>query len=176
MRDSSRVRPSSRLAAGRIHSTSLGSNDPYVVSLQSSFLRLVSITEATVDALGVELTKSRVAQVDDVLRLLMLEKELAGSSSWEARRRSFKRHHAVDLRKCAEHPRVEAAAEVRNAIAHGLGRLTTRQVLAVELPAQLARINISVVNGFVDLRQTHVADCAAYTAEFLRSLDASAVA
>lgn len=156
---------------GRIQHTSLGSTDPHDLVLQSGFLRLISVVEASVDSLGGELTSRSVSNVDEVVRLLILEKELAATSTWEARRRSFRRHHGVDLRKCAEHDRLEGAIEVRNAIAHGLGRLTSRQVLSAETPKQLSRVNVMVVNGYVNLRPIHLTECAHYCADFLRSLD-----
>lgn len=156
---------------GRIQHTSLGSSDPRDLAMQSGFLRLISVVEASVDSLGGELTSRSVSSLDEVLRLLVLEKELAATSTWDSRRRSFKRHHGVDLRKCAEHDRLEGGIEVRNAIAHGLGRLTTRQVLSAETLKQLARVNVTIVNGSVDLRPTHLTECANYCATFLRSLD-----
>jgi len=139
--------------------------------VQATFLRLVSVTEATVDALGTELTNRDLRSIDAVIRLLILEKELAAASNWPSRRKSFKRHHKVDLQKCAEHGRLEGAIEVRNAIAHGLGSLTTRQLHSVETPKALAKVNVTVADGFVDLRAVHVHDCHSYLSAFLRSLD-----
>jgi hypothetical protein len=158
---------------GRIHYTTLGSNDPRDLALQATFLRLVSVAEATVDTLAVELTARTVPPLDEVLRLLVLEKELAGSSSWEARRRSYKRHHGVDLQKCRDYALIEGAIEVRNSVAHGLGRLTTRQILSTETARKLARISVIVVNDFVRLETQNIKECADYCATFLRSLDAS---
>lgn len=158
---------------GRVHTTSQGTSDPEALALQAGFLRLVSVTEATLDSLGRELTASSVGNVDQVIRALMLEKELAATSNWEARKRAFKRHHRVDIAKCAEHPRVEGAVEVRNAIAHGLGQLTTRQSESKETPKRLARIQVEVVNGRVDLRLSHLTECGSYAAEFLISVDDS---
>lgn len=149
----------------------LGSSDPRHLALQSGFLRLISVVEASVDSLGGELTSRSVPNLDEVLRLLVLEKELAATSSWESRRKSFKRHHGVDLRKCAEHQRLEGAIEVRNAISHGLGRLTTRQVFSSETPKQLARVNVAITNGYVDIQPVHLTECAQYCSDFLKSLD-----
>jgi hypothetical protein len=154
-----------------VRRTAVGSIDPREVALQAGFLRLVSVTEATVDTLGVELTAVGVVQTDEVISLLILEKELSATSNWDARRRSYKRHHHVDLRRCAEHARVEAAVDVRNAIAHGLGKLTTRQALSAETPRRLSRLGIPVVNGYVHLTPDHLNECASYCAAFLASLD-----
>ena len=161
------------ISIGRIEHTSLGSSDARNLALQSGFLRLVSIAEASVDSLGAELTSRSVPRVSEVVRLLMLEKELAASSTWDSRRRSYKRHHGIDLQKCAEYGRLEGAIEVRNAIAHGLGRLTPRQALSAETFKHLARIRVPVSNGFVELQSTHITECAQYCTDFLRSLDCS---
>ena len=159
---------------GRISQTVLGSSDPRDLVVHSGFLRLVSITEAAVDALAVELTAQSVPQIDEVVRRLMLEKELSATGTWRARRSAYKRHHNIDLGKCAEFKRLEGAIEVRNAIAHGLGKLTTRQVHSRETAPKLGQINVNVVNGFVALGPNHVEECASYCREFLLSLDASA--
>jgi hypothetical protein len=121
--------------------------------------------------LGVELTEASVTNVDDVIRLLIVEKELAGSSNWEARRRAFKRHHNLDLKKCAQYHYLEGAIEARNAIAHGLGRLTTRQRLAPETSRHLAAANVAVVNNRVELKLDHLIECTRCCAEFIVALD-----
>lgn len=159
------------LIPGRIRRTELGSTDPRELAVHAAFLRLVSVTEATVDSLGVELTNRTVGTPNAVIQLLMLEKELAATAAWSSRRRSFKRHHHVDLAKCAEHKRVESAIEVRNAIAHGLGKVTTRQLTSSETTRRLQLIEVVVVNNYVRLGPKHVRDCAEYSAAFLRSLD-----
>jgi hypothetical protein len=163
--------PLSRLRVGRIVQTSMGSSDPSELRAHSAFLRLVSIAESTLDSLGAELTLNHVSRIDEVLRLLILEKELAATSNWESRRRTFKRHHHVDLKRCDEHSRVDAAVLVRNAIAHGLGKLTARQLLSPETPKKLSTLNVSVVNGFVEITPADVDECADYLQKFLHSVD-----
>lgn len=141
--------------------------------LQSGFLRLVSITEAALDSLGVELTDRSVQRVDEVVARLMLEKELAGSSDWNARRRAFSRHHGVDLKKCSEFKKLQGAIEVRNSIAHRLGQLTRRQVESAEAAKYLARIDVPVIDGAIHLEPRHLVECADYSSAFLRSVDSS---
>lgn len=156
---------------GRIVHSALGSTSPRDLALQTSFLRLVSITEATIDSLAIEITEQSVPQIDDVIRLLMLEKELASTSTWDSRRRLFKRHHGVDLEKCAESKRLDGAIAVRNAIAHGLGRLTTKQALSKQTDTNLKRIDVTLLNGFIDLEPRHLIDCRAYLTDFLVDVD-----
>ncbi len=156
---------------GRIHRTQFGSTSAATLALHSGFLRLVSIAEATVDSLGVEATNRRVGAVDQSVRLLILEKELAATSTWDARRRVFRRHHGVDLRKCDEFKRMEAANDVRNAIAHGLGRLTARQVHSPETVRRISSIGVDVVDGYVSIEERHLVECAGYARLFLTSVD-----
>ena len=158
---------------GRIQQTFLGTSHPRDLAVQAGFLRLVSIVEASVDSLAVELTEGSVSGIDEVLRLLMLEKEIVESANWDARKRVFKRHHRVDLQRCSRYSYLEGAIEVRNAIAHRLGRLTTRQAISMATTHRLLRANVTVVNERVDLRTEHLVECADCGAEFLRSLDAS---
>lgn len=163
--------PPSRLP-GRITATAFGPVTKEETDRQGLYLRVVSIAEATVDALALELTRGALTMVDEVIRRLVLEKEIAGSASWEARRRAFRRHHGVDLRKCDAHNEVLASTEVRNAIAHGLGRLTARQTASQETYRSLARISVDIVDGQVRLQPTHVAEAVAFCRQFLRDLDA----
>lgn len=171
LRTSLRIARVSPVLGGRVYQTSLGTSDPRDLALHTGFLRLVSIAEATVDSLGIEITERAVPAIDGVIRQLMIEKELAGTSSWDARRKSFKRHNGVDLRKCAEHARLQGAIEVRNAIAHGLGRLTTRQALSGDTPKNLEKVDVSLRNGYVDIEPRHLDDCRVYVTAFILSLD-----
>lgn len=163
----------STLSFGRIQQTAFGSSNVRELALQSAFLRLVSVAEATIDSLGDELTARDLGDVDETIRLLVLEKELATSSSWNNRRRAYQRHHGVDLRKCDGHDKLEGAIQVRNAIAHGLGHLTTRQILGGETAKHLARIDIESINGYLKITPDHVRDCGLYGSRFLRSVDES---
>lgn len=103
------TRPLRARVGGRILVTSLGTSDPRQVSLQAGFLRLVSITEATVDSIAAELTAGQLGSPTPQVLLLAIEKELAATSNWAARVRAFKVHHDLSLHGCDEFKRVEAA-------------------------------------------------------------------
>lgn len=157
--------------AGRITATAFGPVSKEQTDRQGLYLRVVSIAEATIDALALELTRRDLPTMGEVVRRLVLEKEIASSSSWDARRRSFRRHHGVDLHKCDAHHEVRAATEVRNAIAHGLGRLTARQTASQETYKNLARIAVDVVDGHVRLQPNHVAEAVEYCRRFVHDVD-----
>lgn len=165
-RTTSAYRPS-----GRVRFTALGPTAPDALAMQSTYLRLVSIAEATLDLLGSELTDRAINPATAAVRLLALEKELAASATWEQRRRLYKRHHGLSLTSCDNYKYVEGAIEVRNAIAHGLGRLTTRQQLSGETARLLAQANIQAVNGNLYIERVNLTECAAGCDHFLRSVD-----
>ena len=160
------------LVPGRITATAFGPVTSEETDRQGLYLRVVSITEATVDALGLELSRRAIPNIGEVVRRLILEKEIAGSASWDARRRSFRRHHGIDLRKCDAHREVLAATDVRNAIAHGLGRLTARQTASQETYKNLARIAVDVVDGRVRLQRRHISEAVVYCRRFVTDIDA----
>lgn len=157
---------------GRITATAFGPVTREETDRQGLYLRVVSIAEATTDALALELTRRAIANIDEVVRRLILEKEIAGSASWDARRRSFRRHHGIDLRKCDAHREVLAATDVRNAIAHGLGRLTARQAASQETYKNLGRIAVDLVDGRVRLQGRHILEAVGYCRRFVMDVDA----
>lgn len=168
LRSSSTVEPRK---VGRISYSSLGSSDVRVHIAQSAFLRTVSIVEASIDSLAMELTELHLPLTTETLRLLALEKELASTSNWEARRNAFERHHRIALRKCAGHSKLEGAIEVRNAIAHGLGELTARQLQSDQTMKRLSRLRVGVANNRIDVRRSDVVDCINYSSQFLLAVD-----
>lgn len=164
--------PSRSAASGRILATAIGPVSQQESDRQGLYLHVVSIAEATIDALALELSEQALARHDEVVRRLLTEKEIASSASWEARRRSFRRHHGLNLRQCDAHEEVMATTEVRNAIAHGLGRLTARQVTSGETLSNLRRISVDVVDGRVRLVADDVANAVAYCRRFISAVDA----
>lgn len=157
---------------GRISQTALGPTDHREVARQSALLRLVSVTEAATDSLSGELSDRDLDRpIPVVIERLVLEKELAGTSSWPGRESMYKRHHGIDLSKCAEYKRVKGAVSARNSIAHALGRQTTRQQLSGAFRADMARLGVPIVNGRIHLRDSNLDECASYCRAFLRDLD-----
>lgn len=163
-----------RRSVGRITVTSLGPTSDSVMNVQIGYLRLVSVVEATVDALAMELTWGSLTNVDEAIRALVLEKEIAGSASWDSRRRSFKRHHDLDLRKCDRHDDVLAATDVRNSIAHALGRLTARQAASQDTVKRMRSIGVDVIDGWVVVKPDDIARCFDDGRAFLLDLDGRA--
>jgi hypothetical protein len=162
-----------RSRVGRIRATHLGPMNPDQLRFQASLLRLVSTTEATVDALSSELSHRDVPSLDPVVKRLLLEKEVSGTANWGARERMYKRHHGIKLASTVGFKQLMGYVEARNSIAHGLGRLTTRQLDSAETLSRLARVNIKVSQGHVPLASGDVEGCHDICREFLMALDQS---
>lgn len=115
---------------GRLHAgttTALGPYDFGQVRAQSEYLRLVSIVEAFVDTCCNHLFDLKTQSHDLFVHNLTAAAADQAYQSWDAREKAFATYHNVRLRSCTRYNEVEAAVQVRNAIAHGLGSLTRRQ-------------------------------------------------
>lgn len=107
--------------------SALGSYDFAQVRNQSEYLRLVSIVEAYVDTCSSQQFDLRTMGRDAFLRALAAAAQDASLKGWDERKEAFKTYHGVVLGECARWSDIDAAREARNSIAHGLGRLTSRQ-------------------------------------------------
>lgn len=112
---------------GGYASTPLGRYDFEQVRNQSEFLRLVSIVEAFVDTCSAQQFELRTAGRDEFLREMASEVRETSLKGWNARKVAFKRYHGIALGQCACWKDIDAARQIRNSIAHGLGHLTPLQ-------------------------------------------------
>lgn len=113
-----RTRPLPRLGTGR-------ANDAEQIQCQSTLVRLLSITESFASELLLRevdkvTARSRSAAVDS----LWDEAAVRGTNSWREQQTSYRDWLGVTEDWTA----VERLAEARNAVAHGLGTLTRRQL------------------------------------------------
>ncbi|WP_156213284.1 hypothetical protein [Lentzea aerocolonigenes] len=115
-------------SVGRIRvKGSLGPHDPAQTRLEAMYLRYVSIVEAYVDSLSGHLFRQKVAGHEPTLRLLVADAELRASNTWNERKSAFSRYHSFSIETFGRWSEFDAAIDVRNSIAHGLGSLTRRQ-------------------------------------------------
>lgn len=108
-------------------SSPLGRYDFEQVRNQSEFLRLMSIVEAFVDTCSAQQFEHRTAGRDEFLREMAAEVRETSLRGWKERKIAFRKYHGVALGQCACWMDIDAAREIRNCIAHGLGHLTPRQ-------------------------------------------------
>lgn len=107
--------------------SALGGYDFAQVRSQSEYLRLVSIVEAYLDTCSSQQFDLRTRGHSDFFQVLASQASEYAARGWEERKEAFKIHHGFALGECARWSDIDAAREARNAIAHGLGRLTARQ-------------------------------------------------
>ena len=113
-----RPRPLPRLGVGR-------ANDAEQIQCQSTLVRLLSITESFASELLLRevdkvTARARSAAVDSMWD----EAAVRGTNSWKEQQDAYRDWLGVTEKWTA----VERLAEARNAVAHGLGTLTRRQL------------------------------------------------
>jgi hypothetical protein len=158
-----RARPVSARSRGRVATASQ-------IAEQGAVLRIVSITEAYLDTLSLqEVTRSVPAS--PMTTKLLSTFETSTTTTWRAREQSFKSHHGIDLSKCARWSDLQAAIDVRNSIAHALGRVTAFLRRNNKLAIKVGAIDVTVSDGRMLLSDTTVDMVAALCVEFIYDVD-----
>lgn len=139
---------------------------------EATFLRLISITESYVDAISVSLLSQSVDMSLAVLSRMVEDIELSSSGNWPARQSAFQLHHQLKLSSCARWGDLQAAIQVRNCLAHGLGRLTAKQRKNIGLANQLAVLDVAIGAGRMYFGTLTVSTTAAVCTAFVSDIDA----
>lgn len=119
------------------------------------WLRMVSIVEIYVEAL---------------LGHLVGEGPRRAPGGWSEVVALLKRHCDIDVRDVAAWEKLEACILVRNAVAHGLGRFTAKQ-LEKGAPRKVRIVGVPVRDGAVVITATSLVDCADICRAFIEELD-----
>jgi hypothetical protein len=110
------------------HSTrlrSLPNEDPFQDRCQATLVRLLSITEAFAsEMLAREVDRATAGARSTTALKVADEAVIRGTSTWKDQERSYRDWLGVK----EDWKAIERLAEARNAVAHGLGRLTRRQL------------------------------------------------
>lgn len=164
------------VSRGRIlrSETALGSYDAESARRQGCFLRLVSIVEAYVDVVAQSLFEENLPTEHDLVRRLVEDAGLRASSTWSERKDSFVKYHGIRLTKFARWTELDAGIEVRNSIAHGLGKLTPRQ-RGSNAQSKMAKIDVAVQDGSVIVSDASLARCRDVCIEFVCFVDENCV-
>lgn len=160
-----------RNVAGRIRGVQ--GESAFQLDEEYAVLRLVSIVEAFLDALSYAIVSKHFAKSLPIPLELLAEWEINSTSSWTKRTEAYKNLHGVSLKNMACHAEVQAAIQVRNCIAHGLGRLTARQRSSSTLARDLATIDVHVGGGRIRISSSTVETLAKVVACFIRDVDAA---
>jgi hypothetical protein len=136
---------------------------------QSTLVRLLSITEAFAsDTLAREVeAEVRGAQSATATRLAD-EAVLRATGSWPEQKKAYKEWLGIN----EDWKAVERLAEARNAVAHGLGKLTRRQLRSEQsVRTKLLEAGIQLTDGKVILSDASLAEAAAACRGFVERLD-----
>lgn len=138
---------------------------------EASFFRIVSITESYLDTLSVHRHISFVDSSIQMLMRLVEDVQISSSGTWKSREDAYKFHHDLRLSKCSRWKDIQAAIQVRNCLAHGLGTLTPRQRRNSTLPAQVSSLDVVIGGGRMHLGQLAVSKACGACQEFVRDVD-----
>ncbi|MFC5831202.1 hypothetical protein [Nonomuraea insulae] len=151
--------------------STLGTLEPEILQAEATIFRYVSITEAYIDALSSELMSNAMPYSNPLVKILIEEYEIQTTSNWERRHEKFSKIHSIRLKECSEWNKVNAAIEVRNTIAHGLGRLTPLQQKKANIASALSAIGVSIDAGRVRLTLATARTVRDACRAFIRSVD-----
>ncbi|WP_141714033.1 hypothetical protein [Micromonospora inyonensis] len=165
-----------RVPVGRIvRATSVfGSEDLADALKQAHYLRLVSIAEIYTDVLMSELLGERLPTNDELIAKLMATAELASSSSWPRRSEFFNRLHGIKLDEFDRNAELNAAKRVRNIVAHGLGRITSKEMENSRLGSQLSLIGVRIQDRRVIITEQSLVTLSKLTIDYITWLDEKA--
>lgn len=166
-----------RAGGTRIARTSAGPIDPHTIRREATYLRFLSICEAYTDTVMIETLEARVPRpaVKEVL-LMMEELEISASRGWPNRNAAFKKYYDVALSDYPGWASLRAAADVRNVIAHGLGRLTASQRSRADLSKKLAEIDVAIGGGRVHLTNASLSTLRDTCIGYVKYLDSAITA
>jgi hypothetical protein len=131
---------------------------------------MISVVEAYVDIVSASLFRESAPTTHDLVRRLVENAELRASATWHERKEAFETYHRIRLSEFVHWSELDAGIEARNAIAHGLGQLTTRQ-RSGKIVSKLSQIGVAVHDGSVVITDTSLRRCRDVCIEFVRHLD-----
>lgn len=143
--------------------------DPIQDRCQATLVRLLSITEAFAsDMLSREVDLS-VANAGSVTATRVADDAvIRGTSTWQDQKKSYKDWLGVD----EDWKAVERLAEARNAVAHGLGKLTRRQLRSEQsVKSKLSAAGITIDDNRVVLSDASLAAATVACRNFIERLD-----
>lgn len=153
---------------GRLRTSSDG--DPIQDRCQATLVRLLSITEAFAsDMLSRQVDRAiEGARGATAATKLADEAVIRGTSGWQDQKKSYKDWLGVEV----DWKAVERLAEARNAVAHGLGRLTRRQLRSEQsVKSKLKAAGIPIEESRIVLSDESLAAAASACRDFIERLD-----
>jgi len=157
-----RPRPRGRLAAG-------GPGEATQIQCQSSLVRLLSITESFAAQLLLgEVDKAAARAKSASINSMWEDAAVKATNTWKEQKTAYKNWLGVD----PDWKVVERLAEARNAVAHGLGTLTRRQMRNEQsVRHKLKDAGISLVGIRIVLSDAALASAAAGCRDLIHRVD-----
>jgi len=138
---------------------------------QDAILRIVAIGEDFSIARLVERMDQILPQDPTVLKLWDAELARSGDA-WEKRSELWKQYLAVDIGEFPGRDPLRGFIAARNAIAHGLGSLTRKQLQKKQrIVGSLNAAGIEVHGEAIVVNASHVEECARVVKSFIQWLD-----
>lgn len=147
----------------------LPGEDPIQDQCQATLVRLLSITEAFAsELLSREVDHAIAGAATATAGKVAEDAVIRGTGTWSDQQRSYKDWLGVN----EDWKAVERLAEARNAVAHGLGKLTRRQMRSEQsTKAKLIAAGITVDKNKVVLSEDNLAAAASACRDFVERLD-----
>lgn len=137
---------------------------------EACYLRLISIVESYLDVLCSELFDKAAEDQSKMFIALIAAADARADNNWEERKNAFKSYHGISLGECSSWPDIDSGIEVRNSIAHGLGRLTSRQ-RSMKSRQKIANAGVAVIEDDLQLTREAVRRCLDAARHFVSSVD-----
>jgi hypothetical protein len=153
-----------------LNDRSPGAYDHVAVRRESCYIRLISIVESYVDMASSERLRVDYVSTTPLLRMLIEDVDLTAVRGWPDRERTFSRYHVTPLKKVSQYDKLKAGTDVRNAIAHGVGRLTPRQ-RNQKTRKRIESVEVAVRDNCVVLTDLSMLTCLNYCRSFVSELD-----
>lgn len=151
----------------RLRQSSAG--DSFQDRCQATLVRLLSITESfAADLLSREVSRE-IANGQSLIAIKLAEEAvIRATSTWQEQKKGYKDWLGVEV----DWKAIERLAEARNSVAHGLGRLTKRQLRNEQsVKSKLKAAGITVEGDRIILSDKSLLTAALSCRNFIESLD-----
>ena len=147
-------------------------SDVRQIQRQATVLRMVSITESFCARLLLEAGEASVRPATNpIVSILWDRASVDATGTWEAQRDAFKKWFGVT----PDWQALDSWATIRNAIAHGLGVLTRRQLQnRTSTLAKIHRVGVTVADNRLVLTDDDLRNAARACRDLIVELDAAA--
>jgi hypothetical protein len=145
-----------------------------VSRVEDALVRLIAIAEEFSYGLLLEVTDLKLPTDDRVTTLWETHVDRE-TETWEQRIATWRRMHALSIPASPRYDVLFGFIQARNAIVHGLGSLTRKQLRdRAKSVARLKAARITVAGDRLELNDRHVDGCADTVRAFIRWLDDAA--